>query len=521
MKFRMLIIIAAAFLLSFNTASSADVPNIDGSWKGKCTSGQGGPMDMDYMFKAYGSFLTGTTIGGANGERIPILNGRINGNKISFTVMLGRIIANPSQITIQRMKFDYTGEISGDKLKLKFVRNDDKNSNGSFTVNRVKEKKGSSSPALQDFDYESERQRAFEVFRANDLLGARALLEKLHDVKPDDAETLEALAYATLSTTITEKDAEKQRAIRLQARAMAERAKELGGNNALVQLLIEQILPDGTHRPQMMASAPSPAMEALTAAESALFSGKADLAIEHYERAAQLDPALYEVPLFTGDAYFQIGKMDKAYEYYARAVAINPDRETAWRYWGDVLMRENKLEEAKEKLIESVIAEPYSRMPWQFIANWGNISKIQLGGHPRIDIPENPSSNPNSANKDGSSAWTNYGISRAAWRTADNKRFFEAFPNEKEYRHSLLEEYIALNAAAESVHAQLEEGSLRESDLGESIANLLKLYRDDLLEAYILLARPDDGIVCDYAEYRKNNRDKLRRYLNEYVTAKK
>lgn len=54
-----------------------------------------------------------------------------------------------------------------------------------------------------------------------------------------------------------------------------------------------------------------------------------------------------------------------------------------------------------------------------------------------------------------------------------------------------------------------------------SIANLLKLHREGLLEAYILLAQPDDGIVRDYEEYRKNNRDKLRRYLNEYVTAGK
>ena len=42
-----------------------------------------------------------------------------------------------------------------------------------------------------------------------------------------------------------------------------------------------------------------------------------------------------------------------------------------------------------------------------------------------------------------------------------------------------------------------------------------------LLEAYVLLAKPDAGIARDYVEYRKNNRDKLRRYMNEYVTSEK
>jgi len=89
------------------------------------------------------------------------------------------------------------------------------------------------------------------------------------------------------------------------------------------------------------------------------------------------------------------------------------------------------------------------------------------------------------------------------------------------YRHSLREEYQALSLVAESVEAQLKQGELKESDLNKSIANLLKLHREGLLEAYILLVKPDDGIVRDYPEYRANNREKLRRYMNEYVTAAK
>jgi hypothetical protein len=112
-----------------------------------------------------------------------------------------------------------------------------------------------------------------------------------------------------------------------------------------------------------------------------------------------------------------------------------------------------------------------------------------------------------------------YSIARAAWMTG--AKFSEEFPNEKQYRHSLREESAALRLTAESVLTQLKEGKLKESSLDVSIANLLKVHNDGLLEPFVLLAKADDGIARDYAEYRKNNRDKLRRYLNEYVTAGK
>jgi len=37
------------------------------------------------------------------------------------------------------------------------------------------------------------------------------------------------------------------------------------------------------------------------------------------------------------------------------------------------------------------------------------------------------------------------------------------------------------------------------------------------LEAYILLARPDQGIAQDFVAYRTANKDKLRRYVMEFV----
>jgi len=381
--------------------------------------------------------------------------------------------------------------------------------------------------AQETLDYDAELKRAAQIVQANKMPEALPILEKLQKAKPDDAVVLELLAYALSATAAVEKDAEKRKKDLLRARSLAERAKGLGRNTQLIQLLLEGISADGELGGRTESEKRTPAEEALMDGEAAFAKGEMERAIEHYERALKLEPKLYEAPLYIGDAYHKMGRNDKAYESYARAVAIDPDRDTAYRYWGNVLMTENKLKEAKEKLIEGVIAAPYTRLPWQFLTNWAKLNQIELS-HPRIDIPTSSVQKKDDQNisvfvnpsekKDGSDAWMIYSIGRAAWMT---KKFSDAFPNEKQYRHSLLEESDALRITAESVLIQLKEGKLKESSLDVSIANLLKLHRDGLIEVYVLLAKADEGIARDYAEYRKNNRDKLRRYLNEYVTAGK
>ena len=129
MKIRMMIV-AVVLFLTVGIAFGAD---IDGKWTGKYDTGMGGdPMNMEYTFKAEGDVLTGTTIGGANGGQIPIIDGKIDGKKISFAVMV--------DMMGQAMKFNYTGELSKDRIKLKFETGGNMGSSGSFTINRVKEK---------------------------------------------------------------------------------------------------------------------------------------------------------------------------------------------------------------------------------------------------------------------------------------------------------------------------------------------------------------------------------------------
>jgi len=53
--------------------------------------------------------------------------------------------------------------------------------------------------------------------------------------------------------------------------------------------------------------------------------------------------------------------------------------------------------------------------------------------------------------------------------------------------------------------------------LDSSIENVVKLNSAGLLEAYILFAKPDQGIARDYVTYRILNREKLRRYWKVFV----
>ena len=370
--------------------------------------------------------------------------------------------------------------------------------------------------------FDAELARAQQLIQANKLPEALPILEKLYAAKPDHPALLEMLAYSLSVSAVPEKDKDKRKKMLIRARQLAERAKRAGNNSQLVEAMIDQIPADG-NLPEMTPR--TPAEEAMMEGEAAFVRGEMERALEHYERAAKLNPKMYEAPLFIGDVYFKMGKIDKAGESYARAIAINPDLDTAYRYWGNVLMEAGKLKEAKEKLIEAVVAQPYIRAPWEFLAKWGERSNVELG-HPRVEPSGSMSVekdnttiaiDPKSAGKaDGSGLWMLYHTRRSQWI---KEKFAKEFPGEKEYRHSLREEADALGLVANLAAESLKDGRLKEKDLDVSIANLLRIHKAGLLEAFILLARADDGIARDYPEYRKTNRDRLRQYMNEFVTA--
>jgi hypothetical protein len=70
-------------LLLAGMAFGADV---DGTWTGTAST-PGGDFPVNFTFKAEGGTLTGTMLDQGNNQ-IPIKDGKIDGNNISFTVTL-------------------------------------------------------------------------------------------------------------------------------------------------------------------------------------------------------------------------------------------------------------------------------------------------------------------------------------------------------------------------------------------------------------------------------------------------
>ena len=127
-------------------------------------------------------------------------------------------------------------------------------------------------------------------------------------------------------------------------------------------------------------------------------------------------------------------------------------------------------------------------------------------GNANINLDANPLL---SGKDDGSFAWISYGATRSNWR---KEQFAKRFPNEGVYRHSLAEEAEALRSVID-----LATSEKKVKALSPSLLKLKQLNDEGLLEAYILLAQPDDGIARDHPAYLKDSRDKLRRYMIQYV----
>jgi tetratricopeptide (TPR) repeat protein len=373
-------------------------------------------------------------------------------------------------------------------------------------------------------NYEAEKQRAIQLMQNARATEALPILERLSSGNPEDGEVMFYFGFAVLGHSQTLKDAAARRQSRIRARAAMLKARESGYKSPLMDSILEGIPADGGEETKYSENAEADA--AMREGEAAFVKGDLDSALAAYQRALALDPKLYSGALFAGDMYLKKGLPLKAAEWFERAIAIDPDRETAYRYSASPLMKAGKLEEARSRYVEAFVAEPFNRLARAALVHWGEAAGVELA-HPQIDVPTNVTPlkdnkmtinvNPGALDADdGSPAWMMYGLTRASWAT---QKFAKEFPGEKAYRHTLREEAEALRNVVESVKTQTKDKKIKM--LNPSLARLVKLHDEGLLEAYILYARVDEGIVQDYVEYRKTNRDKLRRYLLDYVTAKK
>jgi hypothetical protein len=89
------------------TAASCFAADVDGKWTGTMNT-PNGDVPVNFTFKADGGTLSGSTTG-PEGAEVKIADGKVNGDKITFTVT----------IDFQGMPFtmNYTGMVAKEQIK--------------------------------------------------------------------------------------------------------------------------------------------------------------------------------------------------------------------------------------------------------------------------------------------------------------------------------------------------------------------------------------------------------------------
>ena len=125
MKTRTLIAATLMLLVAVTMAMAADVT---GKWTGEMQGRQGNTRPVTFVLKADGDKLTGNTVG-MQGREMPIADGKIAGDDISFTVT--------QEIQGNSVKLNYAGKVAGDEIKMKQTR-EGSDRTVEFTVKRAK-----------------------------------------------------------------------------------------------------------------------------------------------------------------------------------------------------------------------------------------------------------------------------------------------------------------------------------------------------------------------------------------------
>jgi hypothetical protein len=116
---------AALILGLLLLAAPAFAADVDGKWTGTMST-PGGDFPITFTFKADESKLTGSMTG-MDGMEIPIANGKIEGNQISYTVtidfggmaleMVYKGVVTPAEIKLDMSVFDMPFQIVVKKEK--------------------------------------------------------------------------------------------------------------------------------------------------------------------------------------------------------------------------------------------------------------------------------------------------------------------------------------------------------------------------------------------------------------------
>jgi tetratricopeptide (TPR) repeat protein len=366
------------------------------------------------------------------------------------------------------------------------------------------------------------RSKAVDLYRAGKFVDAMPLLEQLSSVNPKDYVVKEHWAYCVLEYSKTLSDPGARKTARVHARTLALEAQKAGDQSDMLQELVS-IPEDGS---EMTFSDRADVDAAMKAAEAERGKGNLDKAREGYLQVLELEPKNYDATVYVGDIYFSEHAYNSAGEWFAKAVQVDPNREMAYRFWGDALAMEGKNDGAREKYINAVIAQPYTRAGWAALRQWADRVKQPFNA---ILLENKSSAQPENGKSTGTidehalepanpekAGWAAYTKTELVWRQG---KFQKEYPNETAYRRSLKEEVEALDTMV-NVLASEAASEKKAAKLDPNLLELIQIDHEGLLDAYVLFNRADREIARDYPAYRAEHRDKLYRYMDEFVLPK-
>lgn len=356
------------------------------------------------------------------------------------------------------------------------------------------------------------------------FLEAASILEELAVQRGTDGDLFAQAAVVVSSQADREQGGEKARLLHKRARALAEKAEQLGTSNPLTPMILKSVRPDGTlvDGGPVQFSKREEVDRLMKEGEEAFRVGQYEKAGRCYQKALALEPGNFTAALWSGDAYLAAKDPLQAILWYRKAINLSPENETGHRYLGDALSRLGETAAARDEWIEALLCEPYQRLTRQHFTS-NDLKYAEVRGHriPRfsqglftIDSAKKEIQLDSKASLIGGA----YSLACAAWRMGS---FAGTFPNETKPRRSLPEEMAGLEVLIELVEAppgKDDKPGLEEEKAAwkEIVADLKELRREGLLEAYVLLDRPDEGLAKDYAPYRAEHREELRRYVRRY-----
>lgn len=117
----------AVFALLALCAGLVQAADVTGKWTGQVPGRDGQMREITYTFKADGETLTGT-MSGFRGQEMPISDGKISGDTLSFVVKV--------EFGGNAMEWKHTGKIVGEEIQMK--REGSRGPAREFTLKRAK-----------------------------------------------------------------------------------------------------------------------------------------------------------------------------------------------------------------------------------------------------------------------------------------------------------------------------------------------------------------------------------------------